>query len=169
VTRHPTALYHIVVSSHRPPADLLLSMEAERLELSGVWQAHHQGPAPSRRPQDHQGTRRHHAARWPLQRLVGRTAHRPGLTTSFHAHAMEFTRRAPPHGPAGAPPAGHERRAHRGPRRDPGSPATLQPALACPPRRPHGTPVSWQAAPCGAPFRRRTSQTRAVAVPLHAG
>jgi hypothetical protein len=30
VTMHPTVLYHIVVSSHRPHADRLLSMEAER-------------------------------------------------------------------------------------------------------------------------------------------
>jgi hypothetical protein len=27
---HPTALHHIVISSHWPHADLLLSMEAER-------------------------------------------------------------------------------------------------------------------------------------------
>jgi hypothetical protein len=26
----PTALYHMIVSSHRPHTDLLLSMEAER-------------------------------------------------------------------------------------------------------------------------------------------
>jgi len=26
VTRHPTVLYPIIVSSHRPPADLLLSL-----------------------------------------------------------------------------------------------------------------------------------------------
>src|SRR5262249_49500294 len=30
VIRHPTALYHIVLSSRRPHADLLLSMDAEQ-------------------------------------------------------------------------------------------------------------------------------------------
>jgi hypothetical protein len=35
VTRHPTALYHMVVSSSRSYADCLLSMEAER-QASGA-------------------------------------------------------------------------------------------------------------------------------------
>src|SRR2546427_12199676 len=30
VMMHPMALHHMVISSHRPPADLLLSVEAER-------------------------------------------------------------------------------------------------------------------------------------------
>jgi len=107
------------------------SRTAERLELSGVWQAHHQGPAPSRRPQDDHGTPCHRAARGPLQRLVGRTAHRPGLTTSAHPHAMEVTPRAPHAVPLATGPSDPGRRAHHGPRRHPGSPAARRPALAC--------------------------------------
>jgi hypothetical protein len=31
----PTVLYHMIVSSYRPPADLLLSVAAEQAALSG--------------------------------------------------------------------------------------------------------------------------------------
>src|SRR2546426_494570 len=38
VTRTPTALYHIILSSHQPHANLLLSMEAERyLDILQEW------------------------------------------------------------------------------------------------------------------------------------
>jgi len=108
-----------------------LCLGAERLELSGVWQAHHLCSAPSRRPQDDHGTPRHRAARGPLQRLVGRTVHRCGLTTSAHPHAMEVTPRAPHAVPLATGPSDPGRRAHHGPRRHPGSPAARRPALAC--------------------------------------
>ena len=122
--------------------------DAERLGMSGVWQAHYQGPAPSRWPQDHQGTRGHHAAGCPLHPLVGRSAYRCGLTRAPHPCAMEVT----PCGPC----ALRRVTGTRGPLPRPTTRLTSLLGASARCRRPAsavrgpsaGTPHPWQALPC---------------------
>jgi len=93
VTMHPTALYHMITSTSRSYAYFFLSMEAERLGISGVWPQRRATPPITGRPAHRR--RPLPTARCPLHPLVGRTAYRPGLTREGRPHAMEFTRRAP--------------------------------------------------------------------------
>jgi hypothetical protein len=67
VTMHPMVLPHMVISPRQPHADLFLSMEAERLELSCAWQPPSHALALHPRP-----------ARCQLQLLVELSALRGG-------------------------------------------------------------------------------------------
>ena len=143
--------------------------DAERLGMSGVWQAHYQGPAPSRWPQDHQGTRGHHAAGCPLHPLVGRSAYRCGLTRAPHPCAMEVT----PCGPC----ALRRVTGTRGPLPRPTTRLTSLLGASARCRRPAsavrgpsaGTPHPWQALPCSPTLMPHAPQPARAAEHPHAG